>query len=355
MTGMAYPAINEQKFHMGLIPVPPSAEQHRIVAKVDRLMALCDDLEARHQEERAGCLKLGTASLVGLQNAESQEEFGRQWAQICDSFDIILDCPENVAVLRQTILQIAVQGKLVKQDPEEKIVQFILKEKTDKKLAKELKIHFSKPQQNFEDFLSFPKEWVFTSLVNVTNIVDTQPNHRTPVAVENGIPYVGMKDIQNDGKINFLNTRKISVDVYQEHKNRYTLKEGDFIIGKIGTIGNPIKPNPPFTYTLSANILLIQPDPKYVSPDYIFYLFKSPMLETKLHNESSFSTSQPLYGIKKLRALRIPLPPLAEQHRIVAKVDALMALCDALESQLNKRAEVQGRLAGAVVKAIANG
>ena len=67
-------------------------------------MALCDELEARQQQERAGCLKLGTASLAGLQNAESPEQFGRQWAQVCDAFELILDCPENVAVLRQTIL-----------------------------------------------------------------------------------------------------------------------------------------------------------------------------------------------------------------------------------------------------------
>jgi type I restriction enzyme S subunit len=337
-----------------IIPLPPLAEQHRIVAKVDRLMALCDELEARQQQERAGCLKLGTASLAGLQNADSPEEFGRQWGQVCDAFDLILDCPENVAVLRQTILQLAVQGRLVRQDPEEIIIKFPLKEKTDKKLAKELKLHFSKPQKNLEDLFSFPKEWIFTSFINVTNIVDTQPNHRTPVAVENGIPYVGMKDIQSDGKINFQNTRKISFDVYQEHKNRYTLTEGDFIIGKIGTIGNPIKLRPPFSYTLSANILLIQPDSKFVCPDFIFYLFKSPMIETKLHNES-FSTSQPLFGIKKLRALRIPIPPLAEQLRIVAKVDALMALCNTLETRLKERAGIQTKFTDAVVKNVGTG
>ena len=98
------------------IPLPPLAEQHRIVAKVDRPMALCDELEAHQQKERAGCLKLGTTSLAGLQNAESPEEFGRQWAQVCDAFDLILNCPENVAVLRQTILQLAVQGRLVRQE-----------------------------------------------------------------------------------------------------------------------------------------------------------------------------------------------------------------------------------------------
>ena len=76
-----------------VLPLPPLAEQHRIVAKVDRLMALCDELEARQQQERAGCLRLGTASLMALQNAESPEEFGRQWSQVCEAFEVIFDCP----------------------------------------------------------------------------------------------------------------------------------------------------------------------------------------------------------------------------------------------------------------------
>ena len=116
-----------------IIPLPPLAEQHRIVAKVDRLMALCDELEARQQQEWVGCLKLGTATLAGLQNATHPAEFERQWAQVCDAFDLILDCPENVAVLRQTILQLAVQGRLVRQEPGDEpasvLIEKIRKEK----------------------------------------------------------------------------------------------------------------------------------------------------------------------------------------------------------------------------------
>ncbi|MDD4136979.1 MAG: restriction endonuclease subunit S, partial [Methanoregula sp.] len=172
MTGMAYPAINDQKFHMGLIPIPPTPEQHRIVAKVDRLMALCDELEARQQQERAGCLKLGTASLAGLQNAESPEEFGRQWAQVCDSFDLILDCPENVAVLRQMILQLAVQGRLVRQEPRDepagKLVERIKSEKS--KLIKTgiiKKVKEIKPVEKSEELFSPPNGWVWVKLYDL--------------------------------------------------------------------------------------------------------------------------------------------------------------------------------------------
>lgn len=131
-----------------LIPLPPLAEQHRIIGKVDRLMALCDELEAKQEQERAGCLKLGTASLAELQNAESPEEFERLWAQVCDAFDLILDCPENVDVLRQTILQLAVQGKLGTQDEGDEPASVLLERIKNNKnrLIKDGKIPKDKPK-----------------------------------------------------------------------------------------------------------------------------------------------------------------------------------------------------------------
>ena len=102
-----------------IFPLPPLDEQNRIVAKVNLLMALCHELEARQQQEQECCLRLGTASLTRLQNTESPEEFRQEWAQICDSFELIIDCPENISLLRQTILQLAVRGELKTNNPAE--------------------------------------------------------------------------------------------------------------------------------------------------------------------------------------------------------------------------------------------
>lgn len=174
-SGTTFKEVSGQEVKRILFPLPPLVEQHRIVAKVDRLMAICDELEARQQKERAGCLRLGTASLTGLQNAESPEEFGRQWAQVCDAFDLILDCPENVAVLRQTILQLAVQGRLVRQEPGDelakKLVDRIRKEK--EQLVKDGKIGKTKltPEIESEEIpYPIPKNWFWTRLDHITYI-----------------------------------------------------------------------------------------------------------------------------------------------------------------------------------------
>lgn len=188
--GMSREGLSKKVLKDLLIPLPPLAEQHRIVAKVDRLMALCDELETRQQQERVGCLKLGTASLTGLQNAIQPEEFGRLWAQVCDAFDLILDCPENVVVLRQTILQLAVQGRLVRQEPgdepAEKLVERIRREK--ERLVKEGKIRADKvsgPVNADETPFILPDGWLWVRLGSV--LIKLQDGvHNSPVNLANG-------------------------------------------------------------------------------------------------------------------------------------------------------------------------
>ena len=102
-----------------MIPLPPLSEQKRIVAKVDELMAFCDKLETHRQKKQELQSKLNSSALDRMLSAENQEEFEQYWQQICENFDLLYDNPENVVKLRQAILQLAVQGKLVEQNPED--------------------------------------------------------------------------------------------------------------------------------------------------------------------------------------------------------------------------------------------
>ena len=165
-------------------------------------------------------------------------------------------------------------------------------------------------------------------LGSIASIVDPHPSHRTPVEVIGGVPYIGVGDIDYvHHVIDFSSARKVSNDILQDHLSRYTLHDGDFIMGKIGTIGKPFIIALPQNYTLSANVILIQPNKKVVIPKYLFWQVSSSQI-TKQLLEGSTSTTQPAFGIKKARLLSIKICSLEEQNRIVQKIESHLSLCD---------------------------
>ncbi|MFC0654977.1 restriction endonuclease subunit S [Mongoliitalea lutea] len=176
-------------------------------------------------------------------------------------------------------------------------------------------------------------EWEYIDLQEVADVVDPHPSHRTPPPVIGGIPYISIKDVDSKGRIDFSNSTLVSSKVLEEHIKRYELKEGDLGFGKIGTLGKPFQ-LPIFkerTYTLSANIILIQPKSNY-NPKFLFYYLDSPIIN-KLLKEGAKATSQPAFGIKKARVFPTPNPSKEEQKEIVSQVDALFSLADKIESQ----------------------
>lgn len=148
----------------------------------------------------------------------------------------------------------------------------------------------------------------------VANSVDPQPSHRTPPVEEGGIPYVSIKDCDyKTGKIDFEGARKVSLKVLEEHMNRYTLHDGDFVVGKIGTIGNPVFVPVRNDYTLSANVVLIQPNSELVSPYFLKYSFESDFVERQFAEAKNF-TSQAAFGIQKVRTVEVMNPDLDVQR-----------------------------------------
>ena len=118
---------------------------------------------------------------------------------------------------------------------------------------------------------------------SVATMIDPQPSHRTPPEFENGVPYIGIGDIDYTGKtIRFKDARKVNPSVYEEHLQRYSLCVGDFVMGKIGTIGKPFRLPLPQNYTLSANVILIQPNAEKINPEYLFWQFSSPLITEQL-------------------------------------------------------------------------
>lgn len=157
------------------------------------------------------------------------------------------------------------------------------------------------------------EKWPIHTVDNVAEAVDPQPSHRTPPIDPDGIPYVSIKDCDlKSGNIDFKGARKVSKNVLEEHLKRYELHDGDFIIGKIGTVGNPIFVPQRRNYALSANVVLVQPNKSVVRPYFLKYSFESEFVERQF-NEAKNSTSQAAFGIQKVRLIRVMNPSLNVQ------------------------------------------
>ncbi|MDO8873189.1 MAG: restriction endonuclease subunit S [Methanoregula sp.] len=347
MTGSAgQKRVPNEYFSETSFPLPPLAEQSRIVAKVDRFMTICDKLETQQQQERAGCLRLGTASLAGLQNAESPEEFGRQWAQVCDAFDLILDCPENVAVLRQTILQLAVQGRLVRQEPGDKpagkLVEKIRKEK--ERLVKEGKIKREKPLENIKEILhKVPDAWQLCQLGEISEIImGNSPPGDTYNSYGDGVPL-----INEPTEFSKLPLGKTIISQYTTQPTKFCMENDLLICVRGATTGRTNIAG--FDACIGRGVAVIR-SPLIQSYLNMFILTKAQQI-LDMGTGSTF----PSISQNDLLTIPVPLPPLAEQHRIVEKVDALMALCDALEVRLKERAGILTKFTDVVVKNVGTG
>lgn len=173
----------------------------------------------------------------------------------------------------------------------------------------------------FGNFVYDKERWEVCAVGAVADTIDPQPSHRTPPISPDGIPYIGVADCNyNTCTIEFDKARKVGNNVLLEHQKRYSIHDGDFIIGKIGTIGKPFFVPTDRNYTLSANTVLIKPHKDKVSPHFMFALFQSEYMDLMIDAEKK-STSQPAFGIQKVRGIEMPLPPRELQEKYAVFVE----------------------------------
>jgi len=192
-------------------------------------------------------------------------------------------------------------------------------------------------------------KWETVKLGEVADAIDPEPSHRTPKIQKDGIPFVSIKDCDYiTNTINLKTARLVSKDILTEHKERYSIKEGDFIIGKIGTIGNPVNVILPQEYALSANVVLIQPTDK-INANFLYNAFRSNIVEKQLFDGKK-ATTQAAFGIKKVRLIEIPLPPLAEQQRIVNEIESRLSQATASETYIENAQQQAEALRQSILK-----
>jgi restriction endonuclease S subunit len=159
-----------------------------------------------------------------------------------------------------------------------------------------------------------PEEWEVVQVGDIADVIDPQPDHRTPPQVEIGIPYVGMGDIKKDGSIDFCKARVVSPAVLEKQIKSFAIHQGAFVFGKIGTIGNPAILPESRHFALSANVVLITSDNLSIA-EFLLPIMQSPLIDSQVHQQIN-TTSQPALGIKKVRKFYIPMPSTQELQMI---------------------------------------
>ncbi|OGG46878.1 MAG: hypothetical protein A3F84_00390 [Candidatus Handelsmanbacteria bacterium RIFCSPLOWO2_12_FULL_64_10] len=200
MRGQAYPAINDSDFALLPLPLPPLAEQHRIVAKVDELMALCDRLEAAQAERKQRQDRLAAASLHRLNNGIDAHAFREHVRFHLSHLPRLTTRPEHIQQLRQTILNLAVRGKLVPQDPNDEPASELLKriQAEKERLIKDGALRKEKPLPPVaEDEAPFaiPTSWIWARIGTCSLLTEYGTSVKSDHA-ENGVPVLKMGDIQ---------------------------------------------------------------------------------------------------------------------------------------------------------------
>ncbi|MBO1051241.1 MAG: restriction endonuclease subunit S [Dolichospermum sp. DET73] len=337
-------------------PLPPLAEQKRIVTKVDELMKLCDELEARQKKKQETRILINNAALNKLLTADTPETFTKNWQRIGDNFDLLYSAPENIGKLRQAILQLAVMGKLVPQnandEPAAVLLERIKKEK--ERLVKEGKVKKEKSLPEIKDNdipFDLPIGWEWVRLGELAKVIEYGTSEKSS-ELRDDVPVFRMNNVQ-EGKIIFENLKYVSATI--KDLPRLYLQHGDLLfnrtnsyelVGKTGVfkgISNQ--------YTFASYLIKISLMLEYISPDFINTAINSAYFrQTQINPEITQQCGQANFNGTKLKNTLIPLPPLAEQKRIVTKVDKLMKLCDELETKLTQTQTESEKIINAAVK-----
>ena len=351
--GMAREGLSKKVLELFEMPIPPLAEQHRIVAKVDELMALCDQLEQQQTDSLHAHQTLVRVFLDRMvDNANTRQPIH---TELIAAFDTLFTTEEAIDQLKQTILQLAVMGKLVPQNPNDEPANLLLEKIAAEKqqLIKDKKIKKQKPLppiSNEEKPFELPEGWEWCRFSCLSNEVATGPFgsmiHKADY-VDNGVPLINPSHMI-DSKI--VEDTSISVtDLKAKELSSYKLYVNDIVMARRGEMGRCALVTKREENWLCGTGSFALRFNSILSRRYILLLFKTQWVQTYLGGESVGTTMTNLnHGI--LNKLPLLLPPVAEQHRIVAKVNELMALCDTLKDRLNEAQITQAQLADAVVE-----
>jgi type I restriction enzyme S subunit len=341
------PKLNQEALTSFVVPVPPLAEQSRIVTRVEELMHLCDALEHQRQLETAQHAQLLNTLLGTLTDCTSPDELAANWQRVSDHFDLLLDRPEAVDALEQTILQLAVRGLLVPQDPADEPASVLLqriragKSKQDKPLPE-----ITDEEKSFD----LKEPWIWTRVGDIVEMLNGYA-FKSEWFKPAGTRLLRNLNISH-GRIDWSQPAFVD-SLTAASFSSFELKAGDIVLSldrpiiSTGLKYAVVKASD-LPCLLLQRVARLSPYTSAISADFFVLWLQSDLFMRTI--DPGRSNGVPHISTKQVANLVVGLPPLAEQTRIVARVTQLRHLCTTLRQRLAARQTTQRHLAEALVE-----
>ena len=352
--GTGQPNVNATSLKSLVVPLPPLKEQQRIVAGVDDLTKYCDALKTKKQARRKSRVRLNNATLKPLNNASALTPHALRKAtdRLADNFSALYDSAETVSKLRTTILELAVQGKLVPQNSNDEPAHLFVKrvKKEKESLSQRRAINDDERVRASPDQLPYliPTSWQWVRLSEISDV----GTGSTPLSSNS--------EYYDEGDIAWVTSAATGEPFIFDVQTRITPKAvhdyrlriypaGTLIVALYGqgkTRGqvSQLKIDATINQACAA-VCLIESSNEHSR--YIAVFFKKAYEELRA---LAAGGAQPNLNVRKIKETFIPLPPLEEQKRIVLKVGELSALCDDLEMKLRRAEASSEKLMSAAVQ-----
>lgn len=295
--GVKMPRVGTETMVNLLVPLPPLEEQHRIVTKIEEILPYIYHYDKVYTK---------------------LEIFNKKF-------------PED---MKKSILQMAMQGTLVEQRPEEgtadELYEKIVAEKAQ--LIKDGKIKADKrivDRMIKEEDIPFeiPENWKWVYLGTILNKL-TDGTHKTPKYAMSGVKFVSVKDMSS-GILCLDNAKFITQEEHEELYARCNPERGDILLSKIGTTGVPAIVDTDEKFSLFVSVALLKINSKFLYNKYLYYMIYSPLVQ-KQANVNTRGVGNKNWVLDAIADTVVPLPPIEEQKRIVAKIEEILPYCNRL-------------------------
>jgi type I restriction enzyme S subunit len=354
--GTAQPNLGAGDLAKFVVPLPPLAEQSRIVTRVEELMRLCDALEVKGKLETTQHAQLVSTLLATLTDSETPAQLTENWHRIATHFDLLLDRPEAVDALEQTILQLAVRGLLVPQDPQDEPASVLLKKiRAEKdKLIAEGKIKRDKPLPPIaedEQPFGLPVGWDWVRLGEIVLISSgVTLGRKTVIPSPLSLPYLRVANVQR-WHLNLALMKELVIDASE--LDRFQLVKGDLLITEGGDwdkVGRTAIWRDELPTCVHQNhVFKVRGTSAQWNPIWAEMYLNSAIARAYFASSAKQTTNLASINMTQLKDCAFPVPPLAEQSRIVTRVAQLRRLCADLRQRLSASQSTQAHLAEALV------